>query len=179
MARFFINDPLWRWSSPLSLSSVASWRCRACLWRSFPRSCRRKLASRRPTPGRTPSPSSSRSLRRWNSLCAHAAVDSRAGQRGWFLVLVTGSQRRVDRLPQRASAAVPHRLPPTPGAYGSRLTVLRLCATNLRGCGLGQGAEARGGSGRCLSDTASLPWLPLSQLVQPLRPAVACVPPGG
>ena len=65
------------------------------------------------------------------------------------------------------------------GAGGSRFTVLRRRSADLRRGGSRQGVETGRGRRRRLSDAAGLSRRPLSEPVQPLRPAVARVPAGG
>ncbi len=109
----------------------------------------------------------------------HAAVDSRARLAGRLHVLAAGSQRRLDRLPRDEHAEVPRRGAQAAGARQRRLAVQRDHPAGLRRRRSRQGAQAGGRARRCLSDDAGVPGRTLRQPVQPLRPAVARVPPGG
>ncbi len=106
-------------------------------------------------------------------------VDSRTRQCGWVFVLVAGSQRRDGRISRPEPAEVPCCVPPASGAGRSRFTVHRLRPTNLRRCGSRQSIEAGSCRSGRVPNAASLSGRPLSEPVQPLRPAVACVSAGG
>ena len=93
----------------------------------------------------------------------------------WLQDRSGGSVEFLDQNLQKFLAAARKR----PELAGVDVAVLRRRAADLRRRRSRQGAEAGRGRRRCLSDAAGLPRRTLSEPVQPLRPAVARVPPGG
>ena len=81
-------------------------------------------------------------------LCLSAARDSGTRQRGRFLALAAGPQRRLGRVSRSEPAKVPRRRRQTAGAGGSHLALFGLGPANLRRRGSRQGSEAGRGDGR-------------------------------
>ena len=108
-----------------------------------------------------------------HGLRLHAAGHSRARRLRRFLALAAGSQRRLDRVPQREPAEVPRGGAQTPRAAERQQLVPRGGAAVVRRRRSRQGAQAGRGRVGCLSSTADVPRRLVHQSVQPLRPAVA------
>ena len=107
-----------------------------------------------------------------------AAVDSGPRQPGWVLALAAGSERRVGRTPESERAEVPRERAPAPRARRRHDAVHRRRPAALRERRPRQSAEAGARAGRRVPDDAGVSRRVVREPVQPVRPAVARLPPG-